>query len=147
MPNERRETQDFMTAYNGLKNAARKLQEMSRESEPDLDRTLGELQDAKKCYDRCSEVIDRIKAQVDAIFSDSKISPEPAKKLIEPTRGAEASGTDFGRRRTDHDDAPRGGPAHADVNSLRTGKLTGNFQKSGPQRCLSSRIRQAQQGG
>ena len=71
---EHQETRAFMTAFGGLKAASKKLQEMSRAAEPDLDDMLVEVQNAKRFYDDCTLVINRIKQQVDMIFADADTS-------------------------------------------------------------------------
>ncbi len=71
MANNEKETKAFMTAYNGLKSAAKALETMSHEPEPDLDRMLVEVKRAKQFYDQCNAVIENINSQVDSIFSGS----------------------------------------------------------------------------
>ena len=72
MSGEKREAQQFMAAYNGLKSAAKALEDMARQQEPDLDHMLVEVKNAKMYYDQCSEVIEGIKTQVEMLLGDSK---------------------------------------------------------------------------
>jgi hypothetical protein len=71
MSTEKHETQEFMKAYSGLKSAAASLEEMARQQEPDLDKMLVEVKKAKDYYDKCSSVIEGIKAQVESLLGES----------------------------------------------------------------------------
>jgi hypothetical protein len=99
-----------MTAYKGLKTAAKALDDMSRETEPDLDKMLVEVQRAKQHYDECNQVIETIKAQIEGIFDGSvgfsKDAVEPAEERIVVRRSADV--TLQGRRQQpiDDDDMP-----------------------------------------
>jgi hypothetical protein len=71
MASDEQDTKTFMTAYSGLKTAAKALEEMSHETEPDLDNMLVQVKRAKQHYDKCNQIIENIKSQVDSIFSGS----------------------------------------------------------------------------
>jgi hypothetical protein len=71
MPTNEQETKAFMTAYSGLKTAAKALESMSHEAEPDLDKMLTQVKLARRYYDQCNEVIENIKSQVESIFGGS----------------------------------------------------------------------------
>ena len=67
--NTEHETKAFMTAYEGLKSASHALEAMSHDPEPDLDKMLVQVKLAKHYYDKCNQVIEHIKVQVESIFS------------------------------------------------------------------------------
>src|SRR5262245_2107740 len=70
MSTDKHETQEFMSAYTGLKSAAANLEDMARQPEPDLDKMLVEVKRAKDYYDKCSSVIEGIKAQVETLLGE-----------------------------------------------------------------------------
>jgi exonuclease VII small subunit len=104
MPSDEKETKAFMTAYSGLKAAAKALETMSHETEPDLDKMLMEVKRAKQFYDQCNEVIENIKSQVDSIFSGSVAAgnddfAEPIGGRAESAEGQQAAAEIATRRR------------------------------------------------
>lgn len=105
MASNEQETKAFMTAYSGLKAAAK----VSHEAEPDLDRMLLEVKRAKQFYDQCNQVIENIKSQVDGIFSGSVTagnndSAEPISERAESFDGQEAGAEIATRRRVARSD-------------------------------------------
>jgi exonuclease VII small subunit len=109
MASNEQETKAFMTAYSGLKAAAKALETMSHEAEPDLDRMLLEVKRAKQFYDQCNQVIENIKSQVDGIFSGSVTagnndSAEPISERAEGFDGQEAGAEIATRRRVARSD-------------------------------------------